>query len=112
MIVAGAFALAATSCTSAPSDALAFADSEPGTTTTFVVAADEPVPLVTFHADWLCELQRRNFPDLSSIETALDESLTANGLGRVAYDEFVAELAESEEMRDQVLSRFQQRCQA
>lgn len=116
----GALALVSVSCSSGPSEALAFedpasrsvdAESQDGTESAGL-GIDAPGDVVAFQATWLCELQRTTFPDLNAIDEALDDALLANGLSRVDYDEFLADLADSQSMRDEVLSIFEQRCRA
>ncbi len=128
VVVGGVLAIVAASCSSGPSDALAFSDpdsapsveasettsQEPGldaesASSEFVVDSGD---VIAFQASWLCELQRRNFADLDALDAALDEALSANGVGRADYDDFLASLPESQELRDEVLSLFEQRCRA
>jgi len=108
-----------------PPPELPFADS-PTTTVAIaeaIVSEEEPVDerdpivienedLISFQARWVCELQRRTFPDLSDMDVALDEALTETGLVRAAYDEFVIEMSESQAIRDEVLKVYGERCRA
>lgn len=113
-------ALIGVGCSSGPGEALPFAEPATtvqqgaesdndavGTTSVDVVAADG---LIAFQATWLCELQRRTFPDLQAADAALDERLVASGLARSEYDEFLQSIAGSQELRDEVLSAFSERC--
>ena len=68
--------------------------------------------VIAFQARWTCELQRRNFPDLQARDDALTQALAEDGIGRSAYEELLAEMPESQELRDQVLSLYQERCRA
>lgn len=104
------------SCSSGPNESLAFdepvsetvVESEPTVNVDVVESSD----VISFQASWMCELQRRTFADLDATDEALDESLFAAGVSRSTYDEFVAMLPQSQELRDEVLSRFTQTCRA
>lgn len=130
---ASALALVGVSCASQPSEALAFEDSAPTENTTAAedtatdpgqadvgaaepeaeaFSIDAPGDLMAFQATWLCEVQRRTFPNLDDIDIALEDALVANGLDRAGYDNFLAELDGSQELRDELLRTFGQRCRA
>ena len=121
-VVLTILAIAGASCSSSPSESLAFDDPAPASTTpvsTTVVEApsatvdvEESSEVIAFQADWLCELQRRTFPDLDAADVALTESLARAGVSRSTYDEFLVTLPESQELRDEVLGLFAQRCRA
>jgi len=115
-----ALALSACSGNEPPAE-LPFADSTtttvPAETTTTTIDDRDPIviendEMISFQARWVCELQRRTFPDLSDMDTALDDALAETGLVRAAYDEFVLDMAESQAIRDEVLSVYGERCRA
>ncbi len=68
--------------------------------------------LVLFRARWVCELQRRTFTELADMDTALNEALAETNLTRDDYEAFLQELAESQALRDGVLTLYEERCQA
>jgi len=68
--------------------------------------------LIAFQARWVCELQRRTFPDLTDMDSALDEALAETDLSRAAYDEFVEKMSQSQPLRDAVLKLYGERCRA
>lgn len=68
------------------------------------------VDLAEFHARWLCELQRRTFPDLEALDGALVESLQGAGHNRADYENFVASLEHSESDRLHVRELYAARC--
>lgn len=117
-----AFAVALASCSSGPAETIPFAESAPAPLADpdpVVVPDEQGVvdvvgagDVIAFQADWMCELQRRNFTDLAAADTALLEALADTGLSRPDYDEFLMDMADSQELRDEVLSLFQQRCRA
>jgi len=111
-----------TACASGP-EALPFADEAQTTTTTAIAVADDSEPevvivpdetdaAIAFHARWMCELQRRNFADLELQDAALGEALAAAGVTRAEYDGLLALLPESQALRDEALSLFDQQCRA
>lgn len=68
--------------------------------------------MISFQAGWVCELQRRTFVDLSDMDAAFADALAEAELGQPAYNEFLKEMANSQAIRDEVLSVFGERCQA
>lgn len=98
----------------APAD-LAFA--EPSGSTLNLIDSDpdvdlspEDVDLVQFEADWVCELQRRTFVSQEAIDEALEENLVGLGIDRVDYDEFRAEVNESQDLRESILFAYEENC--
>ena len=98
----------------APED-LALAEPAP---TTLDLIDEEPdvdltsdeIDLVEFEANWVCELQRRTFASEEAIEEALEEKLTGLGIDRATYDDFRADVNQSQDLRDSILFSFQENC--
>ena len=65
-----------------------------------------------FHADWLCELQRRTFLEFEDIEIARSEALVGAGLSDERYDDFLKVLDDSQAARDYVRTAHNERCEA
>jgi len=86
-------------------DAISFEQSDEDTASEIV----EPA-MTEFHVRWLCELQRRTFPDLATRDAALDETLSDAAIERADYDAFVASLDESEAARMHVRELYVERC--
>jgi|GEM_PF-2183120 len=113
-----AVAVLSGACGSSAPDSLAFSESQEGRSAdtetipqnSAALFDDGELDLVAFHARWVCELQRRTFPELSGVEEALTETLTGAGLTRDTYDQFLVELSESQELRDAVLTRYTESC--
>ncbi len=107
-------------CGSSTPDSIAFVESEEGEgqsidteaapESTVALFDDGELDLVAFHARWVCELQRRTFPELSGVDDALNETLVGAGLDRETYDEFLIDLSESQDLRDAVLERYTESC--
>jgi hypothetical protein len=103
-----------TNSASAPED-LAFAEPSGSSTDLIDAAPDvdlspEVVDLVQFEADWVCELQRRTFVSQEAIDEALDENLVGLGIERADYDDFRAELSESQDLRESILFAYEENC--
>ena len=73
---------------------------------------DGEANLVSFEANWVCELQRRTFPSQAAIEDALNEKLAGLGVDRAEYDTFRAEVNNSQDLRDSILYSYQENCRA
>lgn len=107
-------------CSSSAPESIAFSDtsapeetsSEDSPATTTQLFDEGDLDLVAFQARWVCELQRRTFPELSGIEEALTETLIGAGLDRGAYDVFLIDLSESQALRDEVLAQYKETCRA
>ena len=105
-------------CGSSTPDSIAFVESEEGQSidteaspvSTAALFDDGELDLVAFHARWVCELQRRTFPELSGVDEALNETLIGAGLDRETYDGFLIDLSESQDLRDAVLERYTDSC--
>lgn len=105
-------------CSSSTPDSIAFVESEEGQSVdaealpadTAALFDDGELDLVAFHARWVCELQRRTFPELSGVEEALTETLAGAGLDQKTYDQFLVDLSESQDLRDAVLTRYTESC--
>lgn len=103
----------ASGCGSEAPESIAFADeasaiAEPPT----AEFTDEERQLINFHAEWLCELQRRTFANLDETESARIGTLDDTGLSRVAYDQFLSDVLPTQSARDAVLYRYQETCRA
>ena len=120
-LVAAVVAAAAVGCSSSSQSASTIPFSEPEPEIAPTVPATlitEPTvtlgpgegDLVTVHASWLCELQRRTFADQRDIELALAAHLERSGYSATAYERFVTELASSQDLRDAVLYQYQKAC--
>ncbi len=68
------------------------------------------VDLVTVHASWLCELQRRTFVEPGDIEVALQDHLERSGISADDYQIFVSDLASRQDFRNAVLFDYQTNC--
>lgn len=104
----------ATAGAEAPED-LALAEPAPTTLDLIDEAPDvdltsDEVDLVQFEANWVCELQRRTFASEEAIEEALEEKLTGLGIDRATYDDFRADVNQSQDLRDSILFSFQENC--
>jgi hypothetical protein len=121
-VCAAALSSCGTETTSAgPPDDLAFAEQvEAGSPTTLqliegipdVELTDGEANLVSFEANWVCELQRRTFPSQEAIEDDLNEKLAGLGVDRSEYDAFRAEVNQSQDLRDSILYAYQENCRA
>ena len=96
----------ATSTDEAAPEAISFEGSDEDTGGEIV----EPA-MAEFHVRWLCELQRRTFPDLAARDAALTETLAGAAIERAEYDAFVASLDESEAARVHVRELYVSRCE-
>jgi len=103
----------AVSCSSSTPDSIAFADDpltiEQPESDTF--DSDE-LRLIEFHAEWLCELQRRTFDTLDDAGAVLGDALIDAGIEQDEYDTFLIETLPRQEARDAVLYFHQQNCRA
>ena len=106
-----AFGLLCASCGDASStdeaapEAISFEGSDEDTVGEIV----EPA-MAEFHVRWLCELQRRTFPDLAARDAALADTLAGASIERSEYDAFVASLDESEAARVHIRELYVSRC--
>jgi hypothetical protein len=108
-------------CANATDGGLPYADpSDAGSTastpTTLIASAPSvnfsalETDLIGFQAAWVCEFQRRTFADPSDVAAALDASLADAEISRAAYDEFLDQLDESQDLRSAVLFDYQGSC--
>lgn len=106
-----AIGLAVSGCSSSAPDSIAYADDAP------VVV--EPAPdaflpaeqqLITFHATWLCEMQRRTFRSLDGTEVARTVALNNAGIDSDVYDTFLVDELPRQVVRNAVLWTYQQQC--
>ncbi len=95
------------------SDDLAFAETVAPTTlierpsVTFKRAETD---LISFHASWLCEFQRRTFSSPTGGVEALSVQLERSGVAPTDYEAFLLRLGSSQDLRDAVLFSFQENC--
>lgn len=66
--------------------------------------------LIDFHSSWVCEFQRRTFPDLGAGTEALAEALETAEIGPETYESFLSRLSTSQDLRDAVLFSYQETC--
>lgn len=102
-----------TGCTSEPPESIAFADEAPVMTEPSTAGfSNDERELISFHADWLCELQRRTFANLDESESAFVAALEDAGLTRSAYDQFLTNVLSTQSGRNAVFYQHQQDCRA
>ena len=66
--------------------------------------------LVTFEAQWLCDVQRHSYTDLSDMDAARAELMTAYGVAATGYDEFKARLEADPTLRSHVSAAYESTC--
>ncbi|MGZ8784374.1 MAG: hypothetical protein ACXW1Y_02270 [Acidimicrobiia bacterium] len=66
--------------------------------------------LVAIEARWMCDVQRYAYSDLSAMNEALFERLSASGLSQTDYDRFKATLEDRVDLREQVLVQYEVYC--
>lgn len=94
-----------------PPSALGFVDDAP-----IVLApedgatSEENQRLISFHADWLCELQRRTFTDLEDADEALTVALVDANITTSDYEMFTKEALPTQAVRDAVRYAYQEEC--
>ncbi len=106
-------AVFASSCSGSAPESIAFADDAPlvtePTVGSFSPAEQE---LITFHASWLCEMQRRTFASLGDSDIARSEALAITDIDHDRYDTFLVDDLPRQVVRDAVLWSYQQQCRA
>lgn len=65
---------------------------------------------VTLEARWQCDVQRQTFSDLTALNAALDERLSAADLSRGDYESFKEDLESSASLRTQVAQEYEAYC--
>lgn len=126
MLLFGLGLLLMTACSTTGSTELTTTTEQAVTTTAAPAGSQisiEPVPppeldpsltgpelLVAVEARWMCDVQRYAFPDLASLNRALDQRLTPYGLSRSDYDAFKVELETRIDLREQVLAEYDGYC--
>lgn len=105
--------LGLSSCSNNAPESIAYADEAPVIAEpddgTFLPEEHE---LITFHASWLCEMQRRTFASLDDSDVARDQALAATDIDPGRYANFLVDDLPRQVVRDAVLWSYQQQCRA
>lgn len=105
--------LAISSCSSSAPESIAYADDAPVVTEPAVGSfTPEEQELITFHASWLCEMQRRTFTSLDDSDVARDQALASTDIDPDQYANFLVDDLPRQVVRDAVLWSYQQQCRA
>lgn len=106
-------AICASACSSSTPQAIAYAEDAPSVSEpadgSFSPAEQE---LISFHATWLCEMQRRTFTSLGDTDVARSAALATENIEPDRYGKFLADDLPRQIVRDAVLWSYQQRCRA
>ena len=106
-------AIFATGCSSSAPEAIAYAEDAPSVSEpasgSFSLAEQE---LISFHATWLCEMQRRTFTSLDDSGVARSAALATENIDPDRYGNFLMDDLPRQIVRDAVLWTYQQQCRA
>lgn len=113
VVTASCISIFAVSCSTDVPESIAFADDSttierPET----LELTGEELELITFHANWICELQRRTFDSLGDADVARSEALGLASIDAAIYEDFLRVALGDQIIRDAVLFEYQQHCRA
>lgn len=113
IVLACCVTICSVSCASNVPESIAFADESTSIERPETAdLTDEQRVLITFHATWLCELQRRTFQSLEDADAARSEALGITSIAEADYEDFVRVTLRAQLVRDAVLFEYQQLCRA